>query len=84
MKVADLQAELERRMIPGFAYNIGRDENETFCLVPEPDGWHVFYSERGNRKLETVFVSESAACEELLRMVTNDGAVRRWMAEHGN
>ena len=83
MTIADLRAELERRNIPTFAYSIGRDENETFCLVSEPDGWHVYYSERGHRNLETVFSSESAACDELLRLVTNDGAVRRWMADHG-
>lgn len=83
MTIADLRAELERRNIPAFAYSIGRDENETFCLVSEPDGWHVYYSERGHRNIETMFSSESAACDELLRLVTNDGAVRRWMAEHG-
>lgn len=82
MTTDELRSELQRRRVPGFAYSIGRDENETFCLVQEPDGWHVYYSERGNRNMETVFTSESAACEELLRWVLNERTVREWMDEH--
>lgn len=80
--IDELRSELQRRKAPGFAYSIGRDENETYCLVQEPDGWHVYYSERGNRNEEAVFASESAACEELLRWVLNDRTVREWMDEH--
>ena len=63
-------------------YSIGRDENETYCLVQEPDGWHVYYSERGNRNAEKVLASESEACEELARLVLTDRTVRDWMDEH--
>lgn len=82
MTIDELRSELQRRTIPGFAFSIGRDENETYCLVREPDGWHVYYSERGNRNAEKVMASESAACEELMRRVLNDGTVRRWMDEN--
>lgn len=79
---ADLRQELERRAIPSFAYGIGRDENEAYCLVPQDDGWHVYYSERGKRNAEAVFDSESAACGELLRRLLNDETLQRWMEEH--
>ncbi len=82
MMIEDLRAELQRRAIPEFAYSLGRDENETYCLVGGPDGWHVYYSERGNRNDERVLTSEDAACAELLRRVLNDGAVRQWMEDH--
>lgn len=79
MTVDDLHAELRRRKVPSIAYSLGRDEDEAYCLVREPDGWHVYYSERGNRSSERVLDSESAACEELLERVLHDGAVRRWI-----
>ncbi|MEU4385691.1 hypothetical protein [Promicromonospora sp. NPDC023805] len=82
MTIEELRSELRRRKVPGFAYSIGRDENETFCLVQEPDGWHIFYSERGIRSSERVLASESAACEELVRRVLGDSVVQSWMDEH--
>ncbi|WP_020018033.1 hypothetical protein [Promicromonospora sukumoe] len=82
MTIDELRSELQRRRVPEFAYSIGRDENETYCLVQGPDSWHVYYSERGNRIAERVFASEATACECLVQMVLNDGVVRGWMDEH--
>lgn len=82
MTIENLRGELQRRGIPKFAYNIGKDEDETYCLIEEPDGWHVFYSERGKRIDEQVFSSEVAACDELLQIVLKDGVVRQWMEEN--
>ncbi|WP_285100707.1 hypothetical protein [Promicromonospora sp. MEB111] len=81
MTIDELRAELQRRQVPELAYSIGRDENETYCLIQEPDGWHVYYSERGNRNAEKV-LAESAACDELFSRLLNDRAVREWMNEH--
>jgi hypothetical protein len=78
----ELRAELLRLKAPTFAYSIGNDENEAYCLVFEADGWHVYYSERGRRSSEQTFASESDACRELIRRVMNDGAVREWMEAH--
>ncbi|MFI2363055.1 hypothetical protein [Promicromonospora sp. NPDC019610] len=82
MTINELRADLQRRQVPELAYSIGRDENESYCLIRERDGWHIYYSERGNRNAETVFASESAACEELLRWLLNDRTVREWIDEH--
>jgi hypothetical protein len=49
--------------MPGFAYSIGRKEDETYCLVQESDGWRVFSSERGVRRTEK---QQSLAVHEYL------------------
>ncbi len=73
---------LRRLKVPATVYRLGGDENEAYCLVAEPDGWHVYYSERGNRNSEEVLPSESAACERLLMRVLSDGSVLSWMEDH--
>jgi hypothetical protein len=73
----ELRATFRRLSVPDSAYSIGRETNEAYCLIEEVDGWHVYYSERGNRNAEQVFSSESAAAEELMLRVLDDGAVRR-------
>ena len=72
----DVELRLQGTGVPDSVYSVGRERNETYCLVEESDGWHVFYSERGNRNSERVFVSEAVARDELVRLVTNDGAVQ--------
>ena len=83
MKLDELGFEFRRLNVPTFAYSLGRDENESYCLVCKADGWHVYYSERGSRNSEEVLPSESAACNQILERVLGDGAVRRWMEHHG-
>lgn len=77
--VKELRAELEKLGVPSCAYSIGSDENESYCLVHESDGWHCYYSERGNRVDEAIFAREQSACEDILRRLLGDGAVRRAM-----
>ena len=74
--VMDVGSRLQELGVPESVYSVGRERNETYCLVEEADGWHVFYSERGNRNNEFVFVSEAAASDELVRLVTTDGAIQ--------
>lgn len=72
----DVESRLQRLGVPDSVYSVARDRNETYCLVEEADGWHVFYSERGDRNSERVFVSKAAASDELVRLVVNDGAIQ--------
>jgi hypothetical protein len=81
MRVGELEVELQRRRVPAIAYSIGRDANEAYCLVRELDGWHVYYSERGNRNSERVHAAESVACQDLLERLLRDGSVQRWIDE---
>lgn len=71
----DLRAELLRLSVPDSAYSIGHDSNEAYCLIEQPDGWHVYYSERGRRNDERVFSSQADAGVELLRPIRADGAM---------
>ncbi|WP_430647583.1 hypothetical protein [Agromyces sp. GXS1127] len=73
----DLQAELHRLSVPDSAYSIGHDSNEAYCLIEEPNGWHVYFSERGRRNDERVFSSQADAAVELLRRIRADGAMSR-------
>ncbi|MDR7189535.1 hypothetical protein J2Y46_002361 [Microbacterium sp. BE35] len=73
----EVESRLRELGVPESVYIVGGERNETYCLVEEPDGWHVFYSERGNRNSERVFVSEPTASDELVRLVTNDGAIQQ-------
>lgn len=72
----DVESRLQGLGVPESAYSVARERSETYCLVEEADGWHVFYSERGNRNSERVFVSKAAASDELVRLVTEDGAIQ--------
>jgi hypothetical protein len=72
----DVELRLQELGVPESVYSVARERNETYCLVEEADGWHVFYSERGTRESERVFVSKAAASDELVRLVTNDGAIQ--------
>ena len=71
----DLRAD--RLSVPDSAYSIGDDSNEAYCLIEEPDGWPVYYSERGRRNDERVFSSQADAGVELLRRIRADGAMSR-------
>lgn len=42
------------------------DDWEVGAMTHEPDGWHVFYAERGERTSERVHATESDACEDFL------------------
>ncbi|GEN78515.1 hypothetical protein AFE02nite_02490 [Actinotalea fermentans] len=80
----ELELDMRRLNLPTFAYSLGSDRDEAYCLTHEADGWHVYYSERGNRNSEEVFSTEAAACARLRERVLSDGAVRQWMSGHGN
>ncbi len=44
-----LCAFLDRQGVPRKSYSIGKDQDESYCLVPEGNEWLVYYSERGRR-----------------------------------
>ena len=55
----------------------GRDEgDEAHVITHEGDGWHVFYSERGLRTSEMVFLTEDQACDEILLRIARDPLTR--------
>ncbi len=53
------------------------NDGERYVLSKESEKWHVFYSERGNRIDETVWPTESEACESFLKRILEDPSTRR-------
>jgi hypothetical protein len=70
------------RILDGFgvrknAYDLvsGR-RDETYTMIPEADGWHVFYSERGGRNEERVYAIEAAAALDRIERIARDPTTR--------
>ncbi|GLX93063.1 MULTISPECIES: hypothetical protein [Herbidospora] len=82
MTAADLAAHLASLGID--VHSIGRDLDERYCLVAASDGWHVYYSERGQKSGLRVFRDEDAACRALLRDVLADHGVQARLRTSGN
>lgn len=68
--------ELERNGVPERAYSLsGGNRPERYCIDEGPDGWSVYYSEKGNRNDEVVLATEDEACRKLLEWVLADDSV---------
>lgn len=65
----ELETILQSRGVPQGMYRIGGDADEAYCLVPETNGWLVYYSERGNRNDPQRHASEHDACMDLMTRV---------------
>ncbi|GIH07107.1 hypothetical protein Rhe02_51740 [Rhizocola hellebori] len=66
MYISELEAKLQALGVPADVYCIGRDRDESYCLVEDGQNWRVFFSERGGRTSERAFASEEEACNELM------------------
>jgi len=68
-----LAAHLDSLGINPDCYHLyGAHLGDAFVLDHRPEGWVVFYSERGGESSTKVFDSEPAACRELLARVTEE------------
>ncbi|MGW4398533.1 hypothetical protein G3I59_44460 [Amycolatopsis rubida] len=57
--------------VPGEVVSIGREADNTWCLLPTSDGgWEVFWREQGNRYDWAAFTSEQVACHYLFGRLT--------------
>ena len=78
MDTAVLRHLLDAEGIDPGAYSLdGGMPSETYVLERRPDGWLVYYSERGVRTAETRFESEDEACGHLLELLLRDPTTRR-------
>lgn len=79
----DLADYVARKGVPSEAY-VGADEaglDGWMHCVPEEDGWHVYWLERGSKDAERVFESEEQALQALAYEVlrrSGTGIVARW------
>ena len=68
-----LRAFLDRERVDPRSYMLdGVVQDECYCLVRELTLWHVFYSERGVRIGEEVFVNEEGACAHMLDLLIRE------------
>lgn len=58
---------LDRARVPGNTYHLyGAHLNDAFVMDHRPEGWVVFYSERGGEWSLRAHASEDLACHDLL------------------
>lgn len=71
MTLVELETALADSGVPQAAYSlVGGLPNEAYCLEQLPDGWRVYYSERGSRTGVKCFGTEDEACDYFFRLVT--------------
>ena len=70
-----LRALLKREGIRDAAYCLdGGHPNDKVVLDERPQGWAVYYSERGEETALKSFASESQACQYLFDLIIRDAA----------
>lgn len=58
---------------PDTYHLFGAHVGEAFVMDHRPEGWVVFYSERGNESSLRTYQTEAEACADLLARVTVEG-----------
>lgn len=77
MTISELKAALVRERVRKDAYSLaGGLPNESYCIASCPEGWEVYYSERGSKSGRQVFQDESSACDYFLARILADHAAR--------
>jgi hypothetical protein len=77
MTISELKAALVRERVMESAYSFaGGLPNERLCIASCPDGWEVYYSERGYKSGRQVFQDESSACDYFLALILADHTTR--------
>lgn len=72
MTVEMLQTYFGRLGIPASRYGLGRDQDNSLCVVRHADAWIVYFSERGARWDEVSFDTEATAATYFLGLATQD------------
>lgn len=77
MTRAALRRLLDQERVRRDSYCIdGEVKDECLCLLPEPGGWLVFYSERGGRTGTRHFETEDEACDYIATSMLGDSGTR--------
>ena len=79
MDTRQLLVELREKDVNPRSFSIGTltQLGEDYTILHGPDGWEVFYNERGNKNMLEVYPTEDAACRALLQRVLEDPTTRR-------
>lgn len=78
MDATQVLRELQANDVNPGAYSIGAmsQTGEDYTLLEGPDGWEVFYNERGTKNSLKVFATEDEACRAFLKQVLEDPTTR--------
>jgi len=77
MTLSELKAVLVKERVRESAYSFaGGLPNESYRIALCPDGWEVYYSERGCKSGRRVFQDEHSACDYFLEEILSDHAAR--------
>lgn len=78
MNRASLRRLLASEEVSDEAYGLHPDppQDETYRLEPAPNGWVVYYSERGLCTGEQLFETEDEACKVLAELLLRDPTTR--------
>jgi hypothetical protein len=64
---------LDARGINPIWYSLtGAQVYDGFVMRQTPEGWAVFYTERGDDRMHTVHTTEAEACRDLVERILND------------
>jgi hypothetical protein len=65
---------LDEHGVAPFSYSLtGAQIFEGFVMRQTPEGWIVFYTERGRDDSPVVHATEAAACRDVVERLLNDG-----------
>jgi hypothetical protein len=82
MDLTELQRALDAAGIRPDTYDLDPRgfslPSERYCIRQEgPARWVTYYSERGHRNREGIWITEDEACRSLLDLLMHDRTVRR-------
>lgn len=74
MNLQELEHQLRTARVRPDSYSLDGTPKEDALILEPPSrtGWIIYYSERGFRKGEKIFVTEKQACNEFLAMALRD------------
>lgn len=78
MNKEELRKILDAEDISERAYSLeGGNPSERYCLSQNYNIWSVYYSERGLKTGEKIFLNEHEACKYLLEILIADPTTRK-------
>jgi hypothetical protein len=86
MNTEELKRQLRDARIRTDSYSLdGETKDEALVLEPTTgNGWRIYYSERGLRTGEKVFITEEEACESFLEIVLRDPLMRESQSDNAS
>ena len=83
MNKSELNKILQEHGVPQDFYSLtGGHPNDCYCLHKSGYKWFVYYTERGLEIGTKEFISESDACEYLLKLILEDEALMSYVKKN--